>query len=319
MSDAPKAVVTPGARRLTPEQSINSNIRKILLTSPTFPRLYADVILRCAPNSCEANILRPHYQTICERVNLMSNQKGTCTHIKVSGVRCGSPALKGEQFCYFHQNVHRGVRRPKQSRLHPIALIEDEDSIQYALMEVINALMRNTIDYKRAALILRALHIAVKNASRVKYGLREPVKQVPDYAPWTEEQAELATQSELPAVSEIPYKPVAPGDPHFWEDQCEGGRVLAREAQARKASVGTDAFVRPGREATVPAPATPPPDVVNNSSSVPPIPAVSPHNFPKTQPTLPPNPTNSAPRKPPQPTAPAPKERKNKAHAVRHG
>jgi hypothetical protein len=235
---------------------VNSNIRKILLTSPTFPRLYADVILHCAPNSREANTLRPHYQTICERVNLMSNQKGTCTHIKVSGVRSGSPALKGEQFCYFHQNVHRGVRKPKQSRLHPIALIEDEDSIQYALMEVINALMRNTIDYKRAALILRALHIAVKNASRVKYGLREPVKQVPDYTPWTEEQAELATQSELPAVSEIPYKPVAPGDPHFWEDQCEGGRVLAREAQARKASVGTDAFVRPGREATVPASST---------------------------------------------------------------
>ena len=76
ISGAPKAVVTPAARRLTPEQSINSNIRKILLTSPTFPRLYADVILHCAPNSREANILRPHYQTICERVNLMSNQKG---------------------------------------------------------------------------------------------------------------------------------------------------------------------------------------------------------------------------------------------------
>jgi hypothetical protein len=108
----------------------------------------------------------------------------SCTHIKVTGVRCNSPALRGEQFCYFHQNAHRGVRRPKQSRLHPIALIEDEESIQYALMEVINALMRNTIDLKRATLIIRALHIAVKNAARVKYNVHssEMVTEIPEYA-----------------------------------------------------------------------------------------------------------------------------------------
>jgi hypothetical protein len=80
--------------------------------------------------------------------------------------------------------MHRGVRTPPRARLHPIALIEDEESIQAALMEVINALMRNTIDLKRAALILRALHIAVKNASRVKFNVNtsEMVKDIPDYA-----------------------------------------------------------------------------------------------------------------------------------------
>src|ERR1700756_686619 len=147
-----------------PENSTNSLIRKILLTTPAFPRFYADVVLATQPNSREARILRPHYQKIIEKVNAMSNDR-SCTHIKASGVRCSSPALHGEQFCYFHQNAHRGVRRPQQSRLHPIALIEDEESIQYALMEVINALMRNTIHLKRPTLILRAaLHIAVKNA-----------------------------------------------------------------------------------------------------------------------------------------------------------
>jgi len=74
---------------------VKSNIRKILLTSPAFPRLYADVVLHYAPNSHEARILRPHYQKICEKVNAMSNSNGTCTHIKVTGARCGSPALKG--------------------------------------------------------------------------------------------------------------------------------------------------------------------------------------------------------------------------------
>jgi hypothetical protein len=106
-----------------------------------------------------------------------------CTHIKVNGVRCGSPALRGEQFCYFHQRMIRGVRTPGKSRLHPIALIEDEAAIQSSLMEVINALARNTIDLPRAELLLRALNAAVRNSGRVHFGLHEAemVKEVPEY------------------------------------------------------------------------------------------------------------------------------------------
>ena len=112
----------------------------------------------------------------------MQNRK-TCTHIKISGIRCGSPSLRGEQFCYYHQRMHRGVRTPRQSRLHPLACIEDKESIQSALAEVINALLRNTIDMKRATLILRALHIAVKNDARVSVhaDASSMVKEVPEY------------------------------------------------------------------------------------------------------------------------------------------
>ncbi len=112
----------------------------------------------------------------------MENRK-TCTHIKISGIRCGSPSLRGEQFCYYHQRMHRGVRTPRQSRLHPLACIEDKESIQSALAEVINALLRNTIDMKRATLILRALHIAVKNDARASIHAHasDMVKQVPEY------------------------------------------------------------------------------------------------------------------------------------------
>ena len=112
----------------------------------------------------------------------MENRK-SCTHIKISGVRCGSPSLRGEQFCYYHQRMHRGVRTPPQSRLHPLACIEDKESIQAALAEVINALLRNTIEMKRATLIIRALHIAVKNDARAsaRVSEREMVKEVPEY------------------------------------------------------------------------------------------------------------------------------------------
>jgi len=32
-----------------------------------------------------------------------------CEHIKLGGGRCGSPALRGEHFCYFHAGAHRAI------------------------------------------------------------------------------------------------------------------------------------------------------------------------------------------------------------------
>jgi hypothetical protein len=224
-------------------------------------------MLRYYPKSRESNILRPVYQKILDRINTMT-QSSTCTHIKVNGLRCGCPSLRGEQFCYFHQRMHRGVRMPAQARLHPIALIEDEESIQAALMEVINALMRNTIDLKRATLILRALHIAVKNASRVKFGLEKSnmVRDIPQYeeedvataasavpasgaSAATARAATMAyaaaaepalqaapTELDLPAVAGSEPKPVHP-DPEFWQNWEAGGVELKRQAAARRAAV----------------------------------------------------------------------------------
>ena len=185
----------------------------------------------------------------------MPNPK-SCTHIKVTGVRCKSPALRGEQFCYFHQQAHRGVRRPPRSRLHPVALIESPESIQASLMEVINGLIRNTLDAKRAELILRALHIAVKNARNVRFDseVYPKVRDVPEYAEPETDNAETASHVEtgaiagpasatagiadeyLPAVAAVPYKPVDPRDPHFMERMEEGGRVLARQSAERQAA-----------------------------------------------------------------------------------
>jgi hypothetical protein len=81
------------------------------------------------------------------------------------------------------QRLIRGVATPPKSRLHPIAQIEDEESIQTSLMEVINALVRNTIDLPRAQLILRALNIAVRNAPRVHFRARssEIIREIPEY------------------------------------------------------------------------------------------------------------------------------------------
>ncbi len=190
------------------------------------------------------------------------SQTKTCTHIKVSGVRCQGPALRGEQFCYFHQQAHRSVRRPPYSRLHPIAIIEDEDAIQASLMEVINGLVRNTLDVKRASLILRALHIAVKNASRVRLDSRvnQKVREIPEYATPAEEsldpipneagRAVLDEEAELPAVAAKEPKPIDPQDPNWLERLEEGGRVIARRTAIRISKEGKAVSATQGHEAT---------------------------------------------------------------------
>lgn len=172
------------------EQAIaKSHLLNIFRANPWLSIFYAGCLDLLASNSSQINNLPTRSENFFDLnpkgVNPMPLNKNirVCTHIKVNGTRCGSPALRGEVFCYFHQRMIRGVRTPTKSRLHPIALIENEEGIQASLMEIINALVRNTIDFRRAQLILRALHIAVKNSPRVHFNIHdsEMVREVPEY------------------------------------------------------------------------------------------------------------------------------------------
>src|SRR5690348_8950509 len=213
-SNFPKQETADRDQELTTLRAdIKSIVLKNLLASPFLTRFYVDSVIHNFPNSNAAKILARNYQKIIYRIT-MPNPK-SCTHIKVTGARCESPALRGEQFCYFHQHAHRGVRRPSRSRLHPIALIESEEAIQASLMEVINGLLRNTIDLKRAELILRALNIAVKNARRTKFDAYEPVREIPEYAAPPAKAAPDAENGvstpepelDLPYTAAIPLQP----------------------------------------------------------------------------------------------------------------
>jgi len=166
-----------------------SHLLNIFRTNPWLLRFYAGCLQIFDSNSIPINNLQTRSENFFDPnpkgPNPMPLNKNirVCTHIKVNGVPCGSPALRGEVFCYFHQRMIRGVRTPARSRLHPIALIENEEGIQAALMEIINALVRNSIDFRRAQLVLRALHIAVKNSPRVHFGIHdsEMTREVPEY------------------------------------------------------------------------------------------------------------------------------------------
>jgi len=205
-----------------------SHLLNIFHVNPWLSRFYADSLDLLANNSNQINNLQTRSEIFPnpdpKGVNPMSLNKNTrtCTHIKVNGVPCGSPALRGEVFCYFHQRMIRGVATPPKSRLHPIAQIEDEEAIQTSLMEVINALVRNTIDLPRAQLILRALNIAARNAPRVHFRIHssEMVHEVPNYpaapkpatpaAPALAQAGALARIPRPKPVSIVPPRPPTP-------------------------------------------------------------------------------------------------------------
>jgi len=112
-----------------------------------------------------------------------------CTHIKAAGQRCGSPALRGEFFCYFHTRIIKGVQQRVDMCLHSMALLEDCESIQLSLMHVVDGLVKGTLDPNRAKLIIQALRIAARNAKNVRFDdcLYKPtdppmVREIPDYA-----------------------------------------------------------------------------------------------------------------------------------------
>ena len=88
-----------------------------------------------------------------------------CRHIKTSGGKCGSPALRGQPFCYFHSRL-----RERTARLHrafealELPPLEDRGAIQLAISEIVNAVANYRMDHKRAGVLLYALQIASHNA-----------------------------------------------------------------------------------------------------------------------------------------------------------
>lgn len=91
-----------------------------------------------------------------------------CRHVKPSGIKCKSPALRSTPFCYFHSRLDR-TRNPSitDAKL-PIQLpsLEDFNGIQIALHQILEALSNSRIDPRRASLFLRGLRIAADLAAK---------------------------------------------------------------------------------------------------------------------------------------------------------
>lgn len=103
----------------------------------------------------------------------------TCQHTHANGRRCGSPALRHQQFCFYHHPTRRPPARPRPARApFSIPPLIDGRSIQIALTEVAFRLADNTLDIGRARLMLFALRVAQANLNAANPA--DPGPDLPD-------------------------------------------------------------------------------------------------------------------------------------------
>ncbi|MGH9555382.1 MAG: hypothetical protein ACRD2Y_06115 [Terriglobales bacterium] len=139
-----------------------------------------------------------------------------CQHIKVNGLRCGSPSLKGRRYCYFHYEVTRQLVRTD------IPVLEDAGSVQYSLNRLAEYILEKRIDYKQASLLLWLMQIASANArhARLEPFLKEDIVRehpedsfFPNAAPHADQNQddddseiagpEISESSPVPSVSSV--------------------------------------------------------------------------------------------------------------------
>jgi hypothetical protein len=108
----------------------------------------------------------------------MPNFPNRCQHLKVNGTQCGSPALRRNRFCYFHKLHHQerielNLDRLKSARRRRATLdlpvLEDANSIQVSLMQIMRLIVAGQIDPKTAGLLLYALQTASANLPRTNF------------------------------------------------------------------------------------------------------------------------------------------------------
>jgi hypothetical protein len=89
----------------------------------------------------------------------MAHATPRCGHIKADGNPCGSAAMKGEQFCYFHGEARA---RNELQKTMEVPVLENAQGIQLAIMRVCTLLTNRTIDEKTARAIFAGLDLAQK-------------------------------------------------------------------------------------------------------------------------------------------------------------
>ena len=97
-----------------------------------------------------------------------------CQHIKVNGIQCGCPALKRNRLCYFHKRFHErriniSAKRQRRYAIFDMPVLEDANSIQVSLMQIMRLMASGQMDTKIASLMLYALQTASANLRNTRF------------------------------------------------------------------------------------------------------------------------------------------------------
>jgi hypothetical protein len=86
-----------------------------------------------------------------------ANASPRCVHLLPGGLPCTQPARRGHRFCRFHDPV-----AARNLRMH-LPIIEDAPSLQFAVAEVVSALVAGKIDKDSAAVAFQGIRLAAEN------------------------------------------------------------------------------------------------------------------------------------------------------------
>ncbi|HKV82308.1 MAG TPA: hypothetical protein VJP02_29445, partial [Candidatus Sulfotelmatobacter sp.] len=106
------------------------------------------------------------------------NYPSRCQHLKTNGTQCGSPAQRRNRFCYFHkryqdERIRLNVdRRRRGTATFFLPVLEDANSIQMSLMQIMRLLLTGQIEHKIASLLLYALQTASTNLRMTRFDPR---------------------------------------------------------------------------------------------------------------------------------------------------
>lgn len=85
-----------------------------------------------------------------------------CEHLFVHGRSCGSPAMRGTHFCYYHRQNHR------QRGLEVIPDLTNHRNIQRALSNTLRGIVSGRLTYEEAGRILHGISIAMHSVKMSK-------------------------------------------------------------------------------------------------------------------------------------------------------
>ena len=131
-----------------------------------------------------------------------------CRHVMPSGLRCGSPRLRGDHvFCYYHSRAcdrrnDRQHSRECGAALRNIPALEDRAAVRIALEEVARACITDEISERKAGVLFYGLQLAMQATPDAKPPVAQQVEtnvvedeELGEYVPLSEdeqrEQAQL--------------------------------------------------------------------------------------------------------------------------------
>ena len=107
-----------------------------------------------------------------------------CQHVKVNGTQCGSPALRRRRMCFFHVRCQEQRARiagsPFGQARFVVPVLEDANSVQMALMQVMQLLATGQMEHRTAGLMLYALQTASVNLRNTQFEARDVTDVVID-------------------------------------------------------------------------------------------------------------------------------------------